>query len=585
MCRDFAPVTYWGQRDYGVDGMIGLEDDVQQWVDEMVGVFRKVWRVLRDDGTLWVNLGDKYATNRGNTAEKPGSDNKSVNGFDPPVGVTVPDGLKPKDLLGLPWRVAFALQADGWYLRRDIIWHKSNPMPESATDRPSTAHEYVFLLTKKPRYFYDQDAVRGPVTGNAHARGNGVNPKAYKSPDGWDTGPGSHGSIHREGREKGKIKQNASFSGAVNELVTSANLRSVWTIPTQSFSAAVCSECGKYWDSKPPRICTVIFGPKSDALRYDMERKASPSCPVHAGHLGSISQRDEPTTDQTTRTEHIDAHHEQELQDAQHSTESQSLGQSSRETGSVHAAKGHSNASNKTDHVPATNPAYTVSAQIAESTDDKSESGVSCSQGHDNDVSNTSASDSSGDRKNQNPDGNVGIEERSGSCAEACTCSYICGGTVTSHYASFPEKLVEPCIKAGTSEKGECPECGAPWKRIVEATGGSIDEAWHSHQRDLEQGQRANNKSKDGSYRRVEIGWKPECDHGGDSVPQTILDPFSGAGTTGLVAARFGRRYIGIELNPEYAQMSRRRIADGVGVQSVETAESTGGSVQSRMPV
>lgn len=140
--------------------------------------------------------------------------------------------------------LAFALRGDGWYLRRDIIWHKPNPMPETVNDRPTTAHEYLFLLSKSPRYYYDADAIREPVTGGAHARGDGVNPKsrAWKTPDGWDTskGEGGHGSFHRTGREKGHVRprQNESFSGAVSGLVEDRNKRSVWTVTTKPYSEA-----------------------------------------------------------------------------------------------------------------------------------------------------------------------------------------------------------------------------------------------------------------------------------------------------------------------------------------------------------
>jgi len=162
---------YWGLRDYGHDGQIGLESTPEAYVARMVEVFREVRRVLREDGTLWLNLGDSYA-NSGQTGlndnssgkstlgpkrDGLGSNNKAWTRSRPPQ--TIPNGLKPKDLVGIPWRVAFALQADGWWLRQDIIWHKPNPMPESVRDRCTKAHEYVFLLTKSERYFYDASAV------------------------------------------------------------------------------------------------------------------------------------------------------------------------------------------------------------------------------------------------------------------------------------------------------------------------------------------------------------------------------------------------------------------------------------------
>lgn len=154
---------YWGLRDYGNDEQIGLEQTPEQYVDNMVEVFREVRRVLADDGTLWLNLGDSYATGSGgsNTAS---AKQKSNRGTDIAPRKAYRDGtLKQKDLVGIPWRVAFALQADGWYLRQDIIWSKPNPMPESVRDRCTKAHEYVFLLTKGQKYHYDADALKEPA--------------------------------------------------------------------------------------------------------------------------------------------------------------------------------------------------------------------------------------------------------------------------------------------------------------------------------------------------------------------------------------------------------------------------------------
>lgn len=240
---------YWGLRNYGVDGQIGLEPTVKQFVAVMVEVFQEVRRVLRDDGTIWVNMGDCYAngTNNLNSFRR---DKAQVN-----VPQRRPSGgLKPKDLVGQPWRLAFALQDDGWILRQDIIWHKPNPMPESVTDRCTKAHEYIFLLSKSERYYYDAEAISEPVTGNSHKRGKGMNPKAVS---GWDTGPGSHDTkAHNAPKDQGRVdqdlrdstkfgrgagwrnKQNESFSAAVTDLVDNRNKRSVWTIPTEAYSEA-----------------------------------------------------------------------------------------------------------------------------------------------------------------------------------------------------------------------------------------------------------------------------------------------------------------------------------------------------------
>ena len=152
---------YYGLRDYGVAGQIGLEETPEAYVAKLVDVFREVRRVLRDDGTLWVNLGDSYAAGGG--TGKPGPNatvGNTLSGCQ--YRALTPVGLASKNLLGIPWRVAFALQADGWILRQDIIWHKPNPMPESVKDRCTKAHEYLFLLAKKPRYWFDANAIREP---------------------------------------------------------------------------------------------------------------------------------------------------------------------------------------------------------------------------------------------------------------------------------------------------------------------------------------------------------------------------------------------------------------------------------------
>ncbi len=158
---------YWGLRDYGTGGQIGAEEALDDYVTALVEVFREVRRTLRDDGTLWLNIGDSY-TSGGRTWRD--SDRKlAARGMS--YRAPTPEGLKPKDLIGVPWRVAFALQEDGWYLRSDIIWNKPNSMPESVKDRPSRCHEFVFLLSKSLRYTYDYVAVREPVLSGSGMKG------------------------------------------------------------------------------------------------------------------------------------------------------------------------------------------------------------------------------------------------------------------------------------------------------------------------------------------------------------------------------------------------------------------------------
>jgi DNA modification methylase len=203
---------YFGLRDYGHAGQIGLESTPDEYVSRLVEVFREVRRVLRDDGTLWMNLGDSYNANQGTGIDtnQDGGGRKSLSAS-PRVSS---GGLPPKNLLGIPWRVAFALQADGWYLRSDIIWHKPNPMPESVTDRPTKAHEYLFLFAKSPKYYYDAAAIAEEASGRVP--GN-------KSPQRLDDS--------RDGEAERILK-------AQQKAWDFRNRRSVWTVPTQPFSGA-----------------------------------------------------------------------------------------------------------------------------------------------------------------------------------------------------------------------------------------------------------------------------------------------------------------------------------------------------------
>lgn len=152
---------YFGLRDYGHDGQIGLERDPDDYINELVGVFREVKRILRPDGTLWLNIGDSYAGSGKGPAGNLGKTHNERH-MEGKHSAIVPDGMKPKDLIGIPWMLAFALRADGWFLRQDIIWAKPNPMPESVQDRCTRSHEYLFLLTKSRNYFYDSEAIKEP---------------------------------------------------------------------------------------------------------------------------------------------------------------------------------------------------------------------------------------------------------------------------------------------------------------------------------------------------------------------------------------------------------------------------------------
>ncbi|MBW1779358.1 MAG: site-specific DNA-methyltransferase [Deltaproteobacteria bacterium] len=238
---------YWGLRDYGVEGQLGIEVTYEEHIKRMVEVFTEVRRVLRKDGTLWLNYGDCYATgagkvgdhpgggrqgakwkgNRGtHTAENSGKHGPSLKAMGPRTQPNrMPQkGLKPKDLVGMPWRVAFALQADGWWLRSDIIWHKPNPMPESVTDRPTKAHEYLFLMAKSKRYYYDHEAVKEPTVGRNHHDTTGC-------------GNSSPGQTDQAGNRKRTDK----------EVALKRNRRDVWAIATRSYT-------GAHFATFPPKL-------------------------------------------------------------------------------------------------------------------------------------------------------------------------------------------------------------------------------------------------------------------------------------------------------------------------------------------
>lgn len=348
---------------------IGLEKTPEEYVEKMVLVFREIWRVLRDDGTVFLNLGDSYAQSGGSGSGEYQKRHKQF-GKVAEAGTaqnpkSAPPGLKPKDMCGIPWWLAFALQADGWTLRSDIIWYKPNPMPESCTDRPTKSHEYIFLLTKKPKYYYDAEAIREPhLTADTDKR--------------FENGPSTG---------KGKTEQgNYSMQccGAYNP--NGRNKRSVWTVTTHGYPDA--------------------------------------------------------------------------------------------------------------------------------------------------------------------------------------------------HFATFPPKLIEPCILAGTSEKGVCPECGKPWERIVEKStrfeGGSGKAGKTSEQ--------VNSKGKWAGIQYGEniklgpvvdtktIGWEPSCSHIGDPVPGITLDPFAGSGTVAAVSKLHKRRSIAIELKLEYCDLTVKRIITAIPGDTIEQA-------------
>ena len=503
-------------------GNLGLEPTPELFVEHIVEVFREVWRVLRPDGTCWVNLGDSYAGSgkgqMGNGQHSPEHGTKQgtsagtlVGGL--PVGYT---GLKPKDMVGIPWRVAFALQADGWYLRSDIIWSKPNPMPESVADRPTKSHEYLFLLTKAPRYFYDAEAVREPQRSD-HPSGNGFKREARLS------------YLDESGPRGSDEQWKPSAAGR--------NRRTVWEIATQ---------------------------PMSGAVVHGSHRTVLPDCPVHgclASHVPVAVDGVPRGVSQSARSRHIDGRHAQGLLSSALST---SEGQAVNPSGESVAI----------DHSKETNRKDSVSGQDGSSGDEESSHTEYTESPLHLRTAASDTAESKIEEDSASSEREIDREGRIRSCSahtqtpeltyqdppDNCSCQYT--GKVAKkidHFAGFPEALVEPCILAGTSERGVCAECGAPWARVVdveqEVLSGSKGRAT----------QVPGAQNWDGITQRTQkhtktTGWRPSCDHQGDVIPATVLDPFAGSATVSLVAQKLGRHSVGVDLSEEYLALAQRRL-------------------------
>jgi len=477
---------YWGLRDYQVDGQIGLEETPEAYVAHLVAVFREVRRVLRDDGTVWLNLGDSYFggissgrqpkdTNGAEGARQNKTELKSCQlcgkkfmGYprqrfcsDACGGVDntprqIKFGMKPKDLVGIPWRVAFALQADGWTLRSEIIWHKPNPMPESVTDRPTKSHEQIFLLTKSARYYYDAEEVREPVKPWIADRRDGQTSARIA------TKPGD--------------KRESKVEYRKYETIKGANRRSVWTVAEDNGDIIAREECpcgcGHVFEIRRPPVDApepsheyIFLLTKRATYYYDNEAVKEPFADERMGNPG-----------------------------------------------------GGGNYVRQVGKTGFRNDADTLGKGV------------------------------------WNEDGKATGRNRR-SVWTVATQPYK-----EAHFATFPPKLIEPCILAGTSERGCCPTCGKPWERTVEKTLSGTDDRRPDNGMPGRTGNGLT-RMRAGDPQSRTVGWHPGCECGGEPIPCTVLDPFGGAGTTALVAIQHGRRAVSIELNAEYIELTRERLA------------------------
>jgi DNA modification methylase len=544
---------YWGLRDYGAEGQIGLEPTPEAYVERMVEVFRGVRRVLRDDGTVWLNLGDSYAgsgpsgasyqsetTKR--RAEGDGTDGAfRVSKRLADRGLTYaekkpvpPPGLKPKDLVGIPWRVAFALQADGWYLRSDIIWSKPNPMPESVTDRPTKAHEMLFLLAKSPRYFFDADAVREGVgeprvveSTNGHRQ-----PLVFGQHLGLENAGASNAAVgvrlaatilHLAQRQDdlGLLPLDAEVRQQIPQDRSGATVVDVPVVRRAAAEAARFADgdvSAKEFLGEMHRLCVAL--PDGDDLK---EAWRSATVAVDSDGDGAVRVDDASEIGQVQRV-HVGQSKPQ-------------VRRAKVPDGWDQGAGGHG-----TIHRDGRTEATYQEAEL---------------------------------KPGRNPRSvwNIATEPFPGA-----------------HFATFPKKLVEPCVKAGTSERGCCAECGAPWTRQVDVEPMKFrPSARHVFKREAgnvtAEGLRTTlNGTLEEAAKRTTTGWNPTCDHPEQTVPCTVLDPFCGSGTVGVVALRLGRSFVGIELNPEYAEVARNRITDDAPLFNVVEVIVTALSPQGTTP-
>ena len=520
---------YWSLRDYGVDGQLGLEPTPDEYVARMVAVFREVWRVLRDDGTLWLNLGDSYASFRDSKCV-PQTVNGEQRGM--PSAGAVNRGsaafsnsdIKHKDLVGIPWRVAFALQADGWVLRQEVIWAKPNPMPESVTDRCTKAHEQLFMFAKAKW--------RGPEPGRfAHVP---------KDDARWIAGlVDCEGSIVVK-----RVKHDGRGDTFAPQVSIGSTCRDLLDRVAQiAGHGNVLERAGQ---NAPMYYWQVSSGVARDFLRriYPFlvikQRQARIGIYVDSltyargGQTPERKQRKQSETDLLVslweRNKSLNHFGDPDLSDVPE-PEYGGWGAGERYWYDADAVR--------EAHLPVSLERIKHGLKHRHPSD----VGVGIPPV---DV------DVMGDRFCH-----AGGRNRR-TVWQIATQPYA-----DAHFATYPEKLVEPCVLAGCPAQ-VCSECGAPYVRVRERVStGRRYSTGKSEAKNKAGLATAFSGYDDGSsgpvYRTV--GWDATCTCDADTVPGTVLDPFTGSGTTGAVACRLGRNFVGVELNPEYAAMAERRIA------------------------
>ncbi len=551
---------YWGLRSYAGlgDHQLGLETTPELFVEHLVEIFREVWRVLKPTGTCWINLGDSYY---GGQPHKAGETNPGKEYYTKDVGAfgTVDKSqphavLKAKDLVGIPWRTAFALQADGWWLRSDIIWSKKNPMPESVTDRPTKSHEYLFLLTKAVTYYYDQEAVREPAQDwgtRDRSRWAGTS-EEYRQ---------TSGDIHRGNFEDGNFAQRGR------------NRRSVWEIPTEPFSAGALS------GGRPGIVSPdcLIHG-DSDLAKQGRRQAARDAQRDHQAKY-ILGSDDRAATLEAGYASTTSRNSDEDYHDGTQPPQSPgNIGENRRPAGPHDA--GHSAAAGPPSRNESMEPESNgISAA------EPAGSGVAAAKGRNRSSCKSGDGSMPDDIAYVEPVGRTerteledGEIEQDGYSIPGTIQTAVdsrgmkCSCPIIDHFATFPQALVEPCIKAGTSEYGNCSRCGTPWVRVVEQTG-HVNGREPSHQP-------GNSPTKTDSTgwaptTRATDTWNPACSCKAPVglVPSVVLDPFAGSGTVGVVAQKLGRQAVLVEMSAEYCELAVKRLS-GVPLPLMAMAEA-----------
>jgi len=557
-------------------GQYGLEPTPELYVEHTMMWLREVRRVLRKDGTLWLNLGDGYASGSSGHAGESQLDGGEPTGSRSLGRVKPPgNGLKAKDAILMPFRVALAAQADGWWVRSVIIWHKNNPMPESVKDRPTDAHEYIFLLTKSKTYWYDADAVREGLAEStlADSRNN--------------TGRHTQDSDKYQHDVAGAPDEPSWYRGKtfVNP-VAGRNMRSVWTFPTQGFSGAKLLADYVGHDGKPYKLSAdcPVHGHLVRSRRLDKGQDGgrpgplptrspdSDDCPVpmlFAEEQATIAHSSSGESNGNAQTQTLqsipDRRNYAALRDTNGCDESSPrTNRTSEQDGSpVHSsdspalgcadsATPHSSGSHRTAPVPATSLSYTPCEETAGRTGRTSALPMFDAHHLDIAVNSISPDDRGAHSPGQTQGRTAGKSSRSHS---TCTCTIVS----IDHFAVFPRELPERCIKAGCPE-WVCSKCGKARVRMTENTPMKI--------RRTDWGELAGNRTATSGTmvapaESTTTGWT-DCGCGEPFVGGVTLDPFAGSGTTCEVAYHLGRTAWGIDASAKYLDMAIERVKQGV---------------------